>query len=292
MATIAFVGTGIMGKPMVLNLLKAGHQVQVWNRTASKLADLQQAGAKICTELQQVGQGADFLICMLSDQQTCDQLLFAPQGALAQMRTQSTVIVMSSIPVEAAQTQHQRCSQLGLHYLDAPVSGGEKGAIEATLAIMVGGEQAVFDMAQPVLNAMGRAVLVGAAGCGELAKIVNQMIVASTIATVSEGILLAQQGGVDGQKLIQALAGGFADSAILQQHGQRMLQGNFKPGGKAQTQLKDTHTAVAFAKSLHLQLPVAELVDGLFTAMVASGDAELDHSALFLEIKRRNQHVT
>lgn len=288
MARIGFVGTGIMGTPMVMNLIKGGHQVQVWNRTFSKLKGLEEVGAKACHQLSEVGKDVDLLVVMLSDGKTCDEVLFQQDGAVSELKKNSIVIVMSSIPVKTAKHQNERCLSLGLRYLDAPVSGGEKGAKDATLAIMVGGEEDTFTEAQAVLNCMGRAVLVGAAGCGELAKLVNQMIVASTIATVAEGLLFAQQGGADPQKVKQALTGGFADSPILQQHGERILRQNFKPGGAATTQLKDTHTAVNYAKELNLKLPVAELVNQLFSDMVHNGDGALDHSGLIREIKRLN----
>lgn len=288
MARIGFVGTGIMGTPMVMNLIKGGHQVQVWNRTFSKLKGLEEVGAKACHQLSEVGKDVDLLVVMLSDGKTCDEVLFQQDGAVSELKKNSIVIVMSSIPVKTAKHQNERCLSLGLRYLDAPVSGGEKGAKDATLAIMVGGEEDTFTEAQAVLNCMGRAVLVGAAGCGELAKLVNQMIVASTIATVAEGLLFAQQGGADPQKVKQALTGGFADSPILQQHGERILRQNFKPGGAATTQLKDTHTAVNYAKELNLKLPVAELVNQLFSDMVHNGDGALDHSGLIREIRRLN----
>jgi len=288
MARIGFVGTGIMGTPMVMNLIKGGHQVQVWNRTFSKLKGLEEVGAKACHQLSEVGKDVDLLVVMLSDGKTCDEVLFQQDGAVSELKKNSIVIVMSSIPVKTAKHQNERCLSLGLRYLDAPVSGGEKGAKDATLAIMAGGEEATFTEAQAVLNCMGRAVLVGAAGCGELAKLVNQMIVASTIATVAEGLLFAQQGGANPHKVKQALTGGFADSPILQQHGDRILRQNFEPGGAATTQLKDTHTAVNYAKELNLKLPVAELVNQLFSDMVHNGDGALDHSGLIREIKRLN----
>lgn len=289
MAKIGFVGTGIMGTPMVINLLNAGHDVKVWNRTPSKFKTLLDAGAVPCPELSQVGVDVEFLVCMLSDGKTCDEILFQEQGAVSQLKPKSTVIVMSSIPVAKAKEQSQRCSQLGLQYLDAPVSGGEKGAINANLAIMVGGDEHVFSQAETVFKSLGRSVLVGKTGCGELAKLVNQMIVASTIATVSEGLLMAQQGGADPRKVKEALSGGFADSPILQQHGERMLNETFEPGGTARTQLKDTNTAMAHAQTLGLNLPVAKLVDQLFESMVNAGDGGLDHSGLIRELKRLNR---
>lgn len=288
MATIGFVGTGIMGMPMAMNLLKAGHQLKVWNRTPSKADILKDAGAQVCSEIEQVGKDVEFLICMLSDGKTCDDILFKEHGAVSQLKPESTVIVMSSIPVEVAKIQSEKCKERSLRYLDAPVSGGEKGAQNASLAIMVGGELSTFKQAENILRAMGRPILVGDAGCGELAKLVNQMIVATTIATVSEGLLLANKAGADPVKLKQALTGGFADSPILQQHGERILTRNFKPGGTAKTQHKDIHTAISYAKSLELNLPIAELVSQLFQNMVVAGDGELDHSGLIRELERMN----
>ncbi len=288
MATIGFVGTGIMGLPMAMHLLKAGHQIKVWNRTLSKADSLKEAGAQVCSDLEQVGKDVEFLICMLSDGKTCDEILFKEHGATSQLKPESTVIVMSSIPVEVAQAQSEKCRERGFKYLDAPVSGGEKGAQNASLAIMVGGEAKTFSQAETILSAMGRPILVGGVGCGMLAKLVNQMIVATTIATVGEGLLLATKAGADPIKLKQALTGGFADSPILQQHGERMLSRNFKPGGTARNQHKDIHTAVSYAKSLELNLPVAQQVSQLFENMLAAGDGELDHSGLIRELERMN----
>lgn len=288
MMRIGFVGTGIMGAPMVLNLLKAGYSVKVWNRSASKAEKLRVAGAELSLQLQEVGTDVDVLICMLSDGKTCDEILFSENGAVSKLKQNAYVVVMSSIPVETAQAQQQKCQALGLNYLDAPVSGGEKGAIEGTLAIMAGGDPEHFEQVQAMLSSMGRPVLVGPAGCGELSKLVNQMIVASTIATVSEGLLLAQQGGADPAKVKEALSGGFADSPILQQHGQRMLNAQFQPGGAAKTQLKDTQTAVNYAQSLDLNLPVISLVNQLFAYLVEAGDGDLDHSSLIRQIQRIN----
>lgn len=288
MATIGFVGTGIMGLPMAMHLLKAGHQIKIWNRTLSKADSLKEAGAQVCSDLEQVGKDVEFLICMLSDGKTCDEILFKEHGAISQLKPESTVIVMSSIPVDVAKAQSEKCRERGFKYLDAPVSGGEKGAQNASLAIMVGGKAKTFSQAETILSAMGRPILVGGAGCGMLAKLVNQMIVATTIATVSEGLLLASKAGADPIKLKKALTGGFADSPILQQHGERMLSRNFKPGGTARNQHKDIHTAVSYAKSLELNLPVAQQVSQLFENMLAAGDGELDHSGLIRELERMN----
>ncbi|WP_426112628.1 NAD(P)-dependent oxidoreductase [Pseudomonas sp. DSP3-2-2] len=287
--TVAFAGTGIMGKPMVRNLLQAGYPVQIWNRSAAKAAELVANGAAVFETAAQAAEGADVLICMLSDGPTCDQVLFGEGGAARVLAEGALVIVMSSIPVETAVEHARWCAAQGLRYLDAPVSGGERGAREASLAIMVGGDAAAFDQGRGALAAMGRPVHVGPTGTGQLSKLVNQLIVASTIATVAEGLLLAQRGGADPAKVHEALLGGFVDSPIWRQHGQRMLDNDFTPGGAAKWQLKDTHTALAQARTLGLTLPVASLVDGLFQAMVDAGDGELDHAGLIRQLRRHNQ---
>lgn len=284
---VGFIGTGIMGEPMALHLVKATYRVKVWNRSPAKLLKLIEVGAEACPNAAAAARDVAFLICMLSDGPTCDQVLFN-EGVVAAMSRGSIVIVMSSIPVETAVSEARKCAEYGVRYLDAPVSGGQRGAQEARLAIMVGGEQGDFEAARELLSVMGRPVLIGPVGSGQLAKIANQMIVASTIATVSEAFLLAERGGADLAKLREALTGGFADSTILQQHGRRMIENDFQPGGPAKWQLKDTHTALALAKSLGLSLPVVNLVDSLFESMIAHGDGDLDHSALIRELRRRN----
>jgi 3-hydroxyisobutyrate dehydrogenase-like beta-hydroxyacid dehydrogenase len=285
---IGFIGTGIMGAPMVRCLLRAGHAVQVWNRSQDKARELLADGAVLSDSAAAAAQGTQVVICMLSDGPTCTEVLFGPQGAALALAPGALLIVMSSIPVETAADHAQRCSELGLHYLDAPVSGGERGAKEGSLAIMVGGKAAAFELGQPVLAAMGRPVLVGPAGSGELAKLVNQLIVASTIAAVAEGLLFAERGGADPAKVREALLGGFVDSTILRQHGLRMIDADFKPGGPAKWQLKDTRTALAHARSLDLDLPVGTLVDGLFADMVDAGDGDLDHAGLIRQLRRHN----
>ncbi len=286
--TVAFIGTGIMGKPMVRNLLQAGYPVRIWNRSAAKAEELAAHDAKVFQSAAQAADGAQVLVCMLSDGPTCDQILFGEGGAALALAEGALVIVMSSIPVETAVEHARLCAAQGLRYLDAPVSGGERGAREASLAIMVGGEAAAFEQGRAVLAAMGRPVHVGPAGTGQLSKLVNQLIVASTIATVAEGLLLAERGGADPTKVHQALLGGFVDSPIWRQHGQRMLDNDFTPGGAAKWQLKDTHTALAQARALGLTLPVANLVDGLFQKMVEAGDGELDHAGLIRQLRRDN----
>ncbi|AMB80657.1 2-hydroxy-3-oxopropionate reductase [Pseudomonas sp. Lz4W] len=289
LATVGFIGTGIMGKPMARNLLQAGYPVRAWNRSPAKAQELAAHGAEVLPTPALAAKGAQVLVCMLSDGPTCDEVLFGEGGAARVLAPGALVIVMSSIAVDSAVEQARQCAALGLHYLDAPVSGGERGAREASLAIMVGGEVAAFEQGRQVLAAMGRPVHVGPAGTGELSKLVNQLIVASTIATVAEGLLLAERGGADPVKVHEALLGGFVDSPIWRQHGQRMLDNDFTPGGPAKWQLKDTRTALAQAQKLGLSLPVGSLVDGLFQAMIEAGDGELDHAGLIRQLRRHNQ---
>ena len=289
LATVGFIGTGIMGKPMARNLLQAGYPVRAWNRSPAKAQELAAHGAEVLPTPALAAKGAQVLVCMLSDGPTCDEVLFGEGGAARVLAPGALVIVMSSIAVDSAVEQARQCAALGLRYLDAPVSGGERGAREASLAIMVGGEVAAFEQGRQVLAAMGRPVHVGPAGTGELSKLVNQLIVASTIATVAEGLLLAERGGADPVKVHEALLGGFVDSPIWRQHGQRMLDNDFTPGGPAKWQLKDTRTALAQAQKLGLSLPVGSLVDGLFQAMIEAGDGELDHAGLIRQLRRHNQ---
>ena len=287
MTNIAFLGIGIMGAQMARRLCEAGHAVTAWNRTRAKAEPLTQHGARIAQSAAEAAQGAEVLVCMLSDGPTCDAVLF-DQGATAGLEKGGTVIVMSSIPMETAQAQAKRCAALGLRYVDAPVSGGEAGARDGTLAIMAGGEAASVEAMRPLLQVMGRVTHVGAAGMGELTKLCNQMIVANTIATVSEALLLAKRAGADLAAVRQAISGGFADSTILRQHGPRIIDGNFVPGGMAKHQLKDCRTAIRTAQSLDLDLPVSQLVESLYEDMVAHGDGEIDHSGLYRELQRRN----
>ncbi len=288
MKTIGFIGTGIMGLPMAQHLARAGFSIKAWNRTAAKASSLMEWGADIVGNARDVASGTDVVICMLSSGPTCDEILLGEGGVIAAMKPGALLIVMSSIPVETAQQQAVVARAHGVHYVDAPVSGGEKGAKEATLAIMVGGEATAWEIAQAVLQTMGRPTHVGPAGCGQLAKLVNQMMVAANIASVAEAMLLAERGGANPGKVREALLGGFADSTALRQHALRMINAEFAPGGPAKYQLKDTRTAVAFAQKAGLSLPMLNTADDLFSNMIESGDGELDHSAVINQLRRMN----
>lgn len=288
MQDIGFVGTGIMGLPMAGHLARAGLRVRAWNRTPSKAAPLAALDVQLVAQAREVAAGSDAVICMLSSGPACDEVLLGPSGLIAAMRPGALLVVMSSIPVATAQEQARVAGAQDIHYIDAPVSGGEKGAREAALAIMAGGDAAAWSLAEPLLRLMGRPTHVGPAGCGQLAKLVNQMMVAANITSVAEAMLMAERGGADPARVREALLGGFADSTALRQHALRMIQADFKPGGPAKYQLKDTRTAVAMAGTLGLSLPMLETADGLFEDMVASGDGELDHSAIIDHLRRIN----
>ncbi|QOF72467.1 NAD(P)-dependent oxidoreductase [Aminobacter sp. SR38] len=286
---IGFVGTGIMGGHMARRLAEAGFRVTAWNRTADKAAALAAAGVALAGSPAGAASEADVVICMLSSGPVCDEVLLAAGGVLEAMRPGATLVVMSSIPVETARSQAGQAAERGVRYVDAPVSGGETGARDGSLAIMAGGAAQEVAALADVFAPLGRLTHIGPAGTGQLAKLANQLIVASNICAVAEALVLAERGGADPAKVREALLGGFADSTVLRQHGQRMVEGNFTPGGPAKYQLKDTGTALALAGALKLQLPIAATVDALFRRLVEEGGGDLDHSAVFLTLQNMNQ---
>ncbi|MET3616240.1 2-hydroxy-3-oxopropionate reductase [Rhizobium aquaticum] len=285
---IAVIGTGIMGGPMASRLAQAGFAVKAWNRTTEKASALEGAGVAVASNVAEAVAGAGVVICMLSSGPVCEEVLAAQGGALDHMKAGATLVVMSSIPVETAVAISKAAADKGIACVDAPVSGGEKGAKEGTLAIMAGGEAETVAALADVFAPMGRVTHVGPSGSGALTKLANQLIVATTICAVAEALTLAESGGADPAKVREALLGGFADSTIFRQHGLRMVEGNFQPGGPAKYQLKDTSTAMDFARSRGLTLPVSLEVDKLFRAMVENGDGDLDHSGVILELRRMN----
>ncbi|MGD9479298.1 NAD(P)-dependent oxidoreductase [Shinella sp. G-2] len=286
---IAVIGTGIMGGPMAGRLADAGFQVIAWNRTRDKADALSSRGIAIAGSAAEAAAGADVVICMLSAGPVCEDVLLGSDGVVTAMKPAAALVVMSSIPVETAVLIGERSVERGLAYSDAPVSGGEKGAREGTLAIMAGGAEADVAALSAVFACLGRVTRVGPAGSGALTKLANQLIVASTICAVAEALTLAERGGANPARVREALLGGFADSTIFRQHGLRMVTGDFRPGGPAKYQVKDTSTALAFAHSRGLRLPVGEEVDRLYQTMVDNGDGDLDHSGIILELRRMNE---
>ena len=285
--SIAFLGTGLMGAPMCQNLLSAGLPLTVWNRSLAKAEPLAKRGAVVADSPQSAVADADAVITMLSDGPAVSAVMFE-QGAADAIREGATHIDMSSIGADEAIEHAKRHAERGVRYLDSPVSGGTRGASAGELAIMAGGDAETFAAMQPVFAALGQATHVGPNGCGQLAKLANQIIVAITIGAVSEAFILAGGGGADRTKVREALQGGFASSRILTEHGQRMVDRAFEPGGPAKFQLKDLHNALSAADRLDLELPITKLLHGLFDAMVQSGKGDMDHSGLLTHLEALN----
>jgi 2-hydroxy-3-oxopropionate reductase len=277
---ITVLGLGLMGRPMARTLITAGYAVRGWNR--SPLAPDHTAGIPLAAELASAA-ASDVLILMLADSGATDAVL----GQLdTYLRPGHLIIDMGSSDPMRSRAHAERLAVRGIGWVDAPVSGGPEGAAAGTLAIMAGGGTTDYNRAEPILRALGRPTLVGAAGAGHTAKTINQLIVGLTIQAVAEAITLAEAGGVDPHKLQQALAGGFADSKILQIHGTRMINRSYTPGGKASTQLKDLRLAQSIAAAAGLTLPHLEDTIARYERLVALGHAELDHSALHLLLKQ------
>ncbi|MDC1481441.1 NAD(P)-dependent oxidoreductase [Ascidiaceihabitans sp.] len=285
---ITLIGTGLMGLPMSRNLMAAGHDLTVWNRRAHRAAPLVKEGAKTADTVARSIASAQVVISMLSDGFATGELLSDPDVQRA-LTAGMVWVDMSSAKPEHARAHSTLLAGLGVTHLDAPVSGGTKGAEAGNLAIMVGGEAAIVEDMRFVFEAMGRPVHVGPSGSGMLCKLANQAIVAVTISAVAEATLLAEKGGADPVALRAALKGGFADSVVLQQHGERMSEGNFTPGGLSKFQLKDLDNTLAEAASLGLALPTTQEVRNRFAHFCEEmGGADLDHSGLYLELKKRN----
>ena len=289
---IGLVGTGIMGLEIARRLLAAGHGVTVWNRTRTKAERLAPFGARVVDTPDEAGRDCDVAIVLVSDGPASEAVIGDGRrgGLLAAMAggAGGVLVVMSSIPPATAKLQGERAAGCGISYLDAPVSGGQPGAREGTLAIMVGGERAAFDRAGPVFTSLGRATYMGPAGAGSLAKLANQIIVGNTLATIAEALLLVELGGGDPGALCEALAGGFADSVLLQNHGRRMAAGDFEAGGPSRLQMKDMRSADVLAADLGLELPMTRLALDLYRGLVEHGSGDLDHNATILELRRRN----
>lgn len=282
--SIALLGTGLMGLPMARQLLGAGHSLTVWNRDASKAAPLAGEGALVAASAADAVKAASHVITMLTDGTVVEHVLFET-GAAEAISPGATVIDMSSIQPGQARTHAERLSGLGVFHLDAPVSGGTGGAESGTLAIMAGGDEQVFENARAVLEPMGRATRVGPSGAGQLAKLANQAIVGIAIGAISEATLLVSEGGGDLDAFRSALAGGFADSTILQVHGQRMQANDFAPRGRVSVQIKDLDNVLLEASHLGIRLPMVEAVRDRFARLMNDLDGgDLDHSALFVEL--------
>jgi len=290
MSNIGFIGLGIMGKPMAANLIKGGHTLLLHSRSGVP-QELTAAGGKACASAKEVAQKADIIITMVPDTPDVEKALFGTGGAAEGLSRGKTVIDMSSIsPIETKQFA-KRINGLGCEYVDAPVSGGEVGAKNAALTIMVGGSQATFDKVKPVFELMGKNItLVGGNGDGQTCKVCNQIIVALNIEAVSEALVFASKAGADPARVRQALMGGFAASRILEVHGERMIKRTFDPGFRIELHQKDLSLALAGARAMGLSLPNTATAQELFNACVANGGAKWDHSAMVRALEKLANH--
>ena len=281
--TVGFIGTGLMGLPMAKNILSKKFKLNVWNRTPGKTLELQKKGAKVFKDIKDLVQNSKVIVSMLANDDVCKAILI--KKIQPYLQKGQIVIDMSSTTQNTALEIGKALKKKKAIFLDAPVSGGTIGAEKATLAIMVGGDKKIFNTVMPLFKSMGTAIYVGKTGCGQVAKLANQTIVGISIGAVSEALILAEAAGADPKAVREIMLRGFAGGPILKNHGLRILTKNFKPGGKASTQLKDMNNIIATAKKYKLNLPIAKKVQELYAKTVKSGRANLDHSALYLFIK-------
>lgn len=288
---IGFIGLGIMGKPMARNLIKAGYELVVHNRSRGAVDELTGEGATSAPSPREVASQVKTVITMLPDSADVRDVVFGDDGLLAEMGEGSLLIDMSTISPVTALEVEQALSARGAHALDAPVSGGDKGAIAGTLSIMVGGRTEDFERAKPLFEVMGKTIVhVGDASAGQTVKACNQIVVALTFEAVSEALVLGSKAGVDPQKIVQVLVGGLAGNKVLELRGESMLAHNFQPGFRINLHRKDLGIALDAGKSYDVSLPVTALVNQMFTAMVNAGRGDLDHSSLLLHLEDMASH--
>jgi 2-hydroxy-3-oxopropionate reductase len=278
---IGFIGLGIMGRPMAKNLLKAGYPLAVFDLNKDAMEDLVKAGALAARTCKEAAERADVVITMLPDSPEVKEVILAKDGVIEGVRRNAVVIDMSSINPLVSQEIEKELRKKGVEMLDAPVSGGEPGAIQGVLAIMVGGEKAVFEECLEILKAMGKNIVhVGPIGSGGYVKLVNQIIVALNIAAVGEAFALGMKAGLDPQTIYQAIRGGLAGSAVLDAKAPMIFQRNFNPGFKIKLHRKDLHNALSTAQSLGVPLPLSSFVQQILISLMVEGRGEEDHSAL------------
>jgi 2-hydroxy-3-oxopropionate reductase len=285
---IGWIGTGLMGSRMATNLIRAGYPLTVWNRTRDKVEPLLALGAQWAESPTALAARIDVLMTSLTDGPAVGDVL-TRQGVANALRPGSLVIDLSSIAPAIARDHAALLGKLGIAHLDAPVSGGTKGAAAGSLAIMIGGSVADVERAKPILAVLGRPTHVGPSGAGQIAKLANQVIVGVTLGAVAEALTLAARAGADPAAVRTALTGGFADSRILQEHGARMLAGDFVPGGTVKNQIKDLKTAIALAEEKHVDLPLLEATRAQFQAIADTLGDQLDHSAIFKLLMERSE---
>jgi 2-hydroxy-3-oxopropionate reductase len=278
---IGFIGLGIMGKPMARNLIKAGYSLVVHNRSRAAVDELSKEGAQPASSSKEVAARSEVIITMLPDSPDVELVYAGENGVFSGVKTGMLLVDMSSISPIVARKLAADAQNRGMDMLDAPVSGGEAGAIGATLSIMIGGKASAVERAMPIFQALGKNIVhVGDAGAGQVTKAANQMVVGTTTAIVSEALVLAAKAGVDPAKVRQALLGGFAQSKILEAHGQKMLDRNFKPGFRIRLHEKDMKIALATGLEYGVPLMVTSQVAQMMTAMKSMGNGDLDHSGL------------
>ncbi len=291
MANLGFIGLGIMGKPMAGHLIAAGHTVHLYDILPGSVKELALKGAVACSSSKEVAQKSDVIFVMVPDTPDVETVLFGKDGVAKGMKPGSIVVDMSSISPLATKEFAKKLNAMGVKMLDAPVSGGQVGAENAGLSIMVGGESETFEKVKPYFEIMGKNIVhIGKNGDGQTCKVANQIVVALTIEAISEALLFASKAGADPARVREALLGGFAQSRILDLHGQRIMQRNFKPGFRIRHQQKDLNIALQSACILGLSLPGTALAHELLNAVVAQGGSDLDHSALVLALETLANH--
>lgn len=284
---IGFIGLGLMGRPMCLNLHKAGADLVVHNRTAAVAQALQQPRITAVASPADVAIQTDIIVLMVADTHAVEAILFARNGLADSLKPGTLVIDMGTTAATATRQFARRLDEIGVEYMDAPVSGGDIGAINGSLSIMAGGSTQAMKRAQPIFDVLGKSTVhIGEVGTGQITKAANQVIVGLNIGAVAEALTLAKRAGADLNKVREALMGGFASSRILEVHGQRMIDEAFKPGAKITTQHKDLCQAIALAAEYHQQLPATELNRALYEGLIKQGKGDLDHSALILALDK------
>jgi len=290
MSKVGFIGVGIMGRPMAGHLLKGGHTLAVYD-IGPIPADLTSAGAVACKSSKEVAEKSDVIITMVPDTPHVAAALFGENGVASGLSRGKIVVDMSSISPSETKKFAKRINELGCDYLDAPVSGGEVGAKGATLTIMVGGGETAFNTVKPLFELMGKNItLVGGNGDGQTCKVANQIIVATTIEAVSEALLFASKAGADPARVRTALMGGFANSRILEVHGERMVKRNFEPGFRIELHQKDLNLALQGAREMSMSLPVTAICAQLFNMAAANGGSKWDHSGMARALEMMANH--
>ncbi len=279
---VGFIGLGLMGLPMAKNILKKKYPLVVWSRSKKNYKKIRKLGAKTCQNLIDLPGKCQVIIMMLVDDEACMQISNKLKN---QLKNGQILIDMSSTKKKTA-IKIEKNIRSKTFFLDAPVSGGTVGADKAKLAIMVGGKRRIFNKVKKLLNTMGKATYVGKTGSGQVAKLANQAIVGITIGAVSEALLLSKAAGANPRAVRDAIKTGFAGSPILENHGKRILENNFKPGGKCSTQLKDMENIIETARDSNIHLPISDKIKKLYAQIVKQGKSNLDHSALYLLLKR------